>query len=426
VDLTIHVRVDDKQEPPAQFGLHDAAFALMTTAGGAQHDATWIEEEIAFLGASLDSYADENGGVLGLQTLTKDLPHGLDLAFELLRSPRYQEDRLQQWKDRRLAAFRKRNDEAEDVERAQWRRLVYDERSNRPGTAATTAAIDAASLKAWHDRWVQPRNLLITVSGDITAKEILPQLEKRFKGWSGPAQDFGSPDPCYADARPGVYLVNKAINQTRARCILPGLDRDDPRWLPAWLMNEMLGGGSMSSKLLNRIRTQEGLAYSVGSRLEERDFGRGLLFAAFQTKVESTQYAMSLLREELGKMAAGDFRDEELENSKAQLVQAFPTWFVSAGAIAGVLAGEELSGRDKSDPRHYQELRTRVQAVTRQQVEEAARDLLKPGAMVWLLVGDAPKILAPDTEHGLKLEDFGPVTRLPLRDPLTLEALPLD
>lgn len=424
VDFTIHA--DSKQEPEALTGLHTGMFELMGRGGSQAHDAAWIEEEVAFLGARLDTGLDTFGGALSLQSLTKDLDHGLDLAFELLRTPAFQEDRLQQWKDERMAAFKERNDDPERLERQEWRRLMYQPATWRAATAATVAAIDRKALLDWHQRWVQAAHITVTAYGDITAKDLLPRLERRMKGWKGQSQRFTSPDPEYRDVKPGVYLVNKAVNQTRVRCFLPGLDRDDERWLPAYLMNELLGGGGMSSALLNRIRTKEGLAYSVGSQLEESTFGQGLLRAAFQTKTESTLFAMSLLVDELEIMARGGISEEQLANAKAQLIQAFPTWFSNAETIATSLTAEELSGRMTSNPRFYHDLRNRVQAVTMDQVKAVAAELLQPGKLVWVLVGDAAAIQQPDAAHNLNLERFGSVTRVPLRDPLTQEPLPLD
>lgn len=426
VDVAFTIKADDWKEPQGLEGLHTGAFELMSDGGTTRHDATWIEEETAYLGAYLESRSDEFGGSLRLQTLTKDLETGLDLAFEVLRGPAYQEDRLRQWKDERISSFKERNDDAERLERAESRRLVYDSETWRPATQASVEALTPQLLKDWHARWTHPGNLVVEVSGDVTPRQVLPLLEARFKGWkkgeaAGPGKDAG-----YSDVKPGVYLLHKPINQTRVRCILPGLDRDDPQWFAAWLMNEMLGGSGMSSNLVNRIRTKEGLAYSVGSQLEERTFGPGIFLGAFQTKTESTQFAMSLLVDEYRKMAAGEFEDAALENAKNQLVQSFPGWFGSAGAIASVLANEELSGRRVSNPRHYQQLRDKVQAVTRQDVVAAARRLLKPEELVWVLVGDTAGIQVPDEAHGLTLESFGPVTRLPLYDPLTQQPLPLE
>ncbi|MFA7329927.1 MAG: pitrilysin family protein [Candidatus Delongbacteria bacterium] len=427
VDVSITIKADDRQEPTGLEGLHSATYDLLSDGGSQAHDAAWIEEETAFLGAYLESGTeDPYGGNLRLQTLTKDLEHGLDLAFEVLRTPRFQADRLREWQDKRLASFKERNDDPERLERMEWRRLMYDDQTFRPATAASVGALTPQTLKEWHERWTHPGNLLVRVSGDITPKQILPLLEKHMKGWKKGSSSFPNPEAGYAAVKPGVYLIHKPINQTRVRCILPGLDRDDPQWHAAWLMNELLGGAGMSSKLLNRIRTQEGLAYSVGSQLEERVFGPGIFWAGFQTKVESTQYAMSLLVDEYRKMAAGEIDEEALENSKNQLIQAFPTWFASASTIASVLAEEELSGRSQGNPRFYQELRERVARVSKADVQAAARRMLQTDQLIWVLVGDAQAVQAPDAGHGLSLEQFGPLTRLPLYDPLTQEPLPLD
>ena len=426
VDISFTIKADDRQEPKGLEGLHTAAFELMSDGGSEAHDASWIEEETAYLGAYLESRSGTYGGQLHLQALTKDLNQGLDLAFEVLRTPRYQEDRLRQWQDERLASFKERNDDPERVERTEWRRLLYDDATFRVATGASVEALTPKLLREWHDRWTHPGNLMITVSGDVTAKQILPLLEKRMQGWKKGTSTYPNPEMGYADVKPGVYVINKEINQTRVRCILPGLDRDDPTWQATWLMNEMLGGGGMSSKLLNRIRTKEGLAYSVGSQLEEREFGRGIFWAAFQTKVESTQFAMSLLVDEYQKMAAGDVDEAALENSKNQLIQAFPTWFASAQTIANVLAEEELSGRRVSNPRFYQDLRDKVSKVSKADVQAAARRMLQTDKLVWILVGDAKAVQQPDAAHGLTLESFGPLTRLPLYDPLTQKPLPLD
>jgi len=426
VDVNFTIKAESWKEPKGLEGLHTGTFELMSDGGSMAHDATWIEEETAFLGAYLESRSGEFGGSLRLQTLTKDLEQGLDLAFEVLRSPRYQEDRLRQWQDERIASFKERNDDAERLERAEWRRLVYDEETWRPATQASVEALTPQLLKDWHARWTHPGNLVVEVSGDVTARQVLPLLEKRFKGWKKGAAASLEREPGYSQAKPGVYLLHKPINQTRVRCILPGLDRDDPQWMAAWLMNEMLGGSGMSSNLVNRIRTKEGLAYSVGSQLEERTFGKGVVWGALQTKTESTQFAMSLLVDEVRKMAAGEFEDAALENAQNQLIQSFPGWFGSAGAIASVLADEELSGRRISNPRHFQQLRDKAKAVTRQDVVAAAQRLLKPEQLVWVLVGDSAGIQVPDEAHGLTLESFGPVTRLPLYDPLTQQPLPLE
>ncbi len=422
IDITINIKMDDQQVPEGMNGLHEATMELLT-AGAGDWDATWIEEEIAYLGASLRSRVTSSGGRVRLQTLTKDFDHGLDMLFAILQTPNFDQDRLELWKEERIASFKERNDHPRRIESMEWRRLIYDESWYKPATAADVDAINRDAMKEWARTWIQPAHMVIAISGDFQTEEMLAKLNRRLAGWSGPEVSFGAMEPVYSDVSPGVYLINKDVNQTRAICLLPGLDRDSDSWLAAYMMNEILGGSGMSSNLVNRIRTKEGLAYSTGSRLEEVDRGQGLLYALFQTKTESTIFAMSLLVDEYNKMAAGDIDEESFENARTKMIDGFPATFGDAARIVSVLADEEITGRYESNPLYYSELRDKARALTLQDLKAAAAELLRSDQLVWLLVGDAEEILKGDEEHGLTLDDIAPVTRLPLRDPLTQEPI---
>jgi len=324
--------------------------------------------------------------------------------------------------EERLASMRRRNDHPRSIERMALPRLAYDPAYWLPTTEATLRALTRERLLEWHDRWVRPDHLLITVAGDVDEDLAARELELRMKGWKKGGATPGDRQPLYKDVSPGVYLVHKEVNQARVRAILPGLRRDDPHWQAAYLMNEILGGSGMSCRLMQRIRTQAGLAYHASSRLEENHFGQGLFQGMFQTKVESTQQAMSLLAEEYRRIVE-DLSREELEAARNQMIEAFPTWFASASDKCRLFAREELSGRFESDPDYYANLRDVVRRLTLDDLKQAARDLLKTGEIVWLIVGDAQVIRSPDTEHGLKLSDFGPVELLPQRDPMTQEII---
>jgi hypothetical protein len=87
------------------------------------------------------------------------------------------------------------------------------------------------------------------------------------------------------------------------------------------------------------------------------------------------------------------------------------------------MADEELSGRRSSNPQFYENLRGRVRALSIDDLNNAAKRLLKTDQLVWLLVGDEGTVLTPDSDHNLKIEDFGKLVMIPLHDPLTQEAL---
>jgi zinc protease len=423
ISFAINFVADSKQVPDGKLGLHGAAMSLMTTAGSVNYTATEIEENIAYLGASLNSDSDGYGGYASMQMMTKDLDFCLDMFFDLLRNPSFQQDRIDLWKEKRLAKMRERNDHPRTIEAIESRRLMYEDYKLRISTSATINSISLDDLKDWHQKWVNPDNFVITISGDFDKTEMTAELEKRLKNWPKSDSKISNRDPVYANVEPGVYLVDKDVSQARVRAYLPGLDRDDPDWTAAYIMNEVLGSGGMSNRLMNKIRTQEGLAYSAGSYLEERNFGQGIFIGMFQTKVESTAYAMSLLIEEYKKILQDGITEEELMNIKNQLIQAFPTSFNSANNIVSILADEEMSGRYAADPEYYLNLRNKISEISLTDINNAAARLIKPENMVWFIVGQAEGVLAGDDEHQIMVSDFGPIISIPLRDPLTQEVL---
>jgi zinc protease len=422
VTVQVTIKMDELQLSASQKSLHVASGELMST-GNAKQDAVSIEEEVAYLGAYFTTFYSEYGAGAYVQTLVKDQDAGLELLFNTLKKPSYQEDRLDQWKDERYATFKERNDHPERIESLAWKRLIYSDSYWQASTQASVAAVTQEALIEWQARWAQPAHLVFSISGDVESKEMVKALNRHLKSWKGETQRFTDPSPVYDQVEPGVYYLHKDVNQCRVRCFLPGLDRDDPRWLASEMMNEILGAGGMSSRLLNRIRTEEGLAYSVGSRLSEETFGEGLLYGAFQTKSESVLFAMKLMIEEMELLLQSGVSESELSNAKSKLIEGFPAWFNSARTIASALKEEELSGRLKSDPTYFTDLRKRVDALTREDLQQAAQDLLHTNQLVWLLVGDENMIFNEDKEHQVSIEDFGTITKLPARDPLTQEIL---
>lgn len=426
VKMTVYVRVDPGREPSGRTGLHQAAFELLTGSGAGRRSATDLEEEIDYLGAWLFSGTSGYGGYVGLNILSKDIETGLDIVFEMLRDPAFQEDRVSLWRDKKLNNLRESNDTGESVERAEWRRLFFDpdDPKGRFVTRASIDAIDTEALKSWHEQWVIPGNILVAASGDFDRERFSAELEERFNGWEGEAVFFDEPVHKYRTVPPGVYIVHKDFNQTRVKFTLPGLDRDEPEWLASKMMMNLFGSSGMGSRLFNSIRTEEGLAYSVFSYIQELSFGPGLLIGSFQTKVETTVRAMSIVLEQMEKLKKEGVTPQELADVLSAEIESFPTKFPDPDRMVRVFADEELSGRKGSDPEYFARYRDRIGRLTAEDLNSAARDLLSTDSLVWLVVGDTTALFSAfDGKGREKLAGFGPVTILPLRDPLTQEPI---
>jgi zinc protease len=444
VAVDVLMRIGPDLDPPGKEGLAEMAVHLLTRGGTKTRSAADLEARVAFLGAALESGI---GGSFagrgpfgpagppigpaearaGVNLLSKDLDEGLALLADCLRDPAFEEERISLRRDQVLQQMRRRNDETSTIEEREWSRLLRGEGhwSNRLPTEASVRAITREDLADFARRWVGPKNFVLAVSGDFDRAAMVKRLEKAFRGWPSPGERPGPPPAPAAPPARGFFLVDKDVNQARVSIGCEGLARDDPDIHAARVMNQILGGGGFTSRLVNRIRSDEGLAYSVGSRL-----GDGVYYAepwrlVFQSKVRSVAYAEEIAFGEIAKMRDSLVTPAELEDSKSGIVEAFPAQFASAAQIAGALAHDELTGRYARAPDYWATYRDRIAAVTAEEVRAVARRLLDPSRMAVLMVGKASDILLGDPKRDARVEALagGPPARLPLRDPMTLKPL---
>src|SRR6266853_2015911 len=115
---------------------------------------------------------------------------------------------------------------------------------------------------------------------------------------------------------PGIYLVDKDVNQGRVAMMLPGIMRDDPDYFAVTVMNDILGGGGFTSRIVNRVRSDEGLAYDAHTSFPGGVYYPLTFTAAFQSKSRTVPYAASLVLEEIKGLAAAPVSDGELDTSK--------------------------------------------------------------------------------------------------------------
>ena len=239
---------------------------VLRTGGTAEMAPAAFDERLEFLATDLSVSVGSTRSYAGLNTLKDNLDESLDMLGALLRTPGMDADRVRLAQDNWLESMKQRNDDASDIAAREWAALMYgaDHYLAREATIAHLEAIDEAALRAAHGRIFHPGNLVIRVSGDVTAEEILPRLEAMVDGW-----EVGetAPDiPVPQETGPvGLFHVQKDIPQGKVRIGIRSVTRDDPDAIAIELMNDILGGGGFTSRITKRVRSDEGLAYSAGS-----------------------------------------------------------------------------------------------------------------------------------------------------------------
>ena len=424
VQVSVMIRAGTYLDPAGKEGLAATTASQLRAGGTARHTADEFDEEADFLAAQISSRMGETAGTASVDFMSKDMDQALGLFFDMLRTPAFQPDRLDLLKSQQLQALERRNDRTDQIENREWNRLLRGKNhfTNAYSTKASILSITREDLIAFHKAYYHPGNFIFAVSGDFETEEIIAKLVKLMDGWAElGATTTEVPKPDFVPV-PGVYMVNKPdVNQGRVSMGHLGIMRGNPDEFALEMMNEILGGSGFTSRIMNRVRTEEGLAYDAGSSFSVGIYYPGQFRAGFQSKSATTAQAAQIVVEEIERMQKQKVTPEELQTVKNLAIEIFPRYFASASAIAGIFASDEFTGRD---PEYWKTYRDKIRSVTVEDVQRVAQKYLHPDRLVILAVGNVDDILKgnPDEpEFSFRNLTNREIVRIPLPDPLTME-----
>ncbi|MBM2835326.1 MAG: hypothetical protein HW406_2487 [Candidatus Brocadiaceae bacterium] len=407
-NITARIRTGAIYEPQEKAGLASLTGFVMRSGGTVSMPADKMNEELEFMAASVETAIDRESGNTNLSTLRKDIDKSLKIFADVLMNPAFPEDKIRMRKDEVVESIRRENDNPAQIAQREFRKIMYD--SKHPysrkveGTLESIEKITRDDMIAFHKKYFRPNNIILGISGDFNKDEIIKKLNIVFANWKKEEVQF--PEVPKVDRRfeKAVFYAYKDINQANVIMGHLGIHRKSPDYFPVMIMNFILGGGSFTARIPGRIRSDEGLAYSAYSAFQTaRDIG--MFFVSCQTKLESTNRAISIALEETEKIRKSPIDKEELTQAKETFMNQFVFRFTTSASIVG----QKVDIEYEELPLNYLETYLdNVQSVTHEDVQRVARKYLHPDEIKILVVGDKEKFDKP-------LDSFGKVNVIELK-----------
>jgi predicted Zn-dependent peptidase len=389
INMTAMVRTGSVYEPAGKSGLAAITGIVMRNGGAGGLTPEKMDDELEFMASAVESNIAGDMGTVSMTTLKKNLDSSFRIFRDVLLHPDFNEKRLDMSRKQAIEGLRRQNDDPKEIADREISRAIY---AGHPlglfPTFESVSSITRQDLLDFHRRFYRPDNMLLAVSGDFDRNTLIASLNKLFKPATkiSPLALTEIPQPLQ-QFQPEVIYAKKDVSQSVIRIGHLGLTKDNPDIYAVRIMDYILGG-SFTSRLTMEIRTNRGLAYSAGSHF---DIGRrfaGSFIAETETKAESTIKAIGLMKEIISSMAKDLISEQELTTARDYMINSFMFGFTSPASIVSQRARLEFYNYPDN---YLEKYRDSIARVSREDVLNAARKYLKPGAFKLVVVGDADK-----------------------------------
>ena len=326
--------------------------------------------------------------------LSRDREALLEILADVTLVPQLKPEEAQKARSELLAALTAAKDDPGTLARWQAMAVLYpDHRYGLPvkGISETVATLDSKSARDMHTRYFVPGNVILGVSGDVDPSVVLKEITARFGDWKeGPMPAEAPPTPAVAPLDRKIVIADRPeLVQTRIMILQEGIDRTDPRRIAAGLLNDTLGGSGFSSRLMRKLRSEEGLTYGVSSGFAMRRRAGPFVVSTF-TRVEQTRHAVDLLLAQIEAIRSNQPQTpDELIKAKSYSVGQFGLGLETSSAVLGALVDLEVYGLPTDLLDTY---RSRVNEVTVSKTDQVSQELLHPDRAAIVLLGPAEKL----------------------------------
>ena len=419
-DISGLVKTGTIYDPADKIGLASICASVMRTGGTISREPDALNEELESMAASVEVGMSPEYGSVSLSTMAEDIEKGLEIFADVLRNPAFREDKLELRKHQAIEGIRRRNDNPIQLAWRNFSAILYgtDHPFGWYSEIEDLESIAVDNLKAFHAKYYQPNNIMLAITGDFETDTLIAQIEKVFEGWENSEIEFPHIAAVENAPKPSVNYILKDLPQTTMLIGHFGIKRtpDFPDFFALRVMNDILGEGGFTSRLMKEVREKHGLAYMVGSLMQTSFYTNpGEWFAYSQTRSEKTAEAISLIISIVRDLGENPVSAEELQLTKDSLINSFVFGFESSSQIA--FQQMMLAYRGFA-PDFLETYTDNIAKVTAEDVQAVAQKYLHPDALTIVTVGNQDNFDRP-------LSEFGEVNEIKIKQPEPLPAEPM-
>jgi zinc protease len=390
VTLSGSILAGTEYDPPAKAGV-----ATLTAGNIMSGTKTQTALEIAKLledrGAGLGFGASREGVGIGGSALSKDLPLLLQTMGNVLQNASFPQKEFELSRQRSLTGLKLEEDNPSSVARKKFQQTIYPK--NHPftvfPTAVTLKGLTPKDLQAFHNQYYLPSNTLLAIVGDFKIADMKRLLENSLGKWTTVGK-VGKPSYPTPQLPAKQILLNPALPGKTQSITLMGnkaIERKDPRYYSAMVLNQILGGDTLSSRLGTEIRDRQSLTYGIYSSFAAGK-RQGTFIISMQTAPEDARKAIQSTIALLKDMQTKGVTKAEVENAKRSISSSYTVDLASPDEIAGATLGNAVYGLN---PNEISEFPKKIQAVTLEQVNKVAKELISPDRFVVVTAGPPQK-----------------------------------
>jgi zinc protease len=352
--------------------------------GAGEMDSRGFAEARDALAASFSFNSGSDSVGVSAKFLTENRDQAIDLLREALVNPRFDQDAVDRVREQVLSNLRSDQKDPGTIASETFDKLAFGDHpysTSGDGSIETVVALTRDDVVAAHKAALARDRVFVAAAGDITAEDLGAILDRLL----GDLPTSGAPQPGAAPwlLPPGVTVQDFPSPQSTVFFGQLGIPRDDPDFFPAFVLNEVIGGGRFTARLMSEVREKRGLTYGIGTYIVNMDHA-DMILGQFSASNDKVAEAVEVVKAEWGRIVSEGVTPEELEATKTYLTGSYPLRFDGNGPIASILVGMQMDGM----PIDYVTTRNaKIEAVTMEDIKRVAARLFRPEDLHFVVVG---------------------------------------